>query len=114
MIPSSELPAAIVHVAGAAHRRLLLIAPAVDPKVEAVIRGHVARGVAVEVRLHPRIKALVADDALGLILTGSLTPQTTGWALAEDEARNVEGAVLVTEPQEIAALLTAATGPLRP
>lgn len=94
MIPAVELAAAIMHVAHSARERLILMAPLTDPKVEAIIRKAVADGVSVEVVRHPRIKALVADDALGLILSGSLTPMGTGIAFVPfyDEDGNLVAA----------------------
>ena len=111
MIPSAELPAAILHVAGCARDRLALIAPVVDPKVEAIVRGHVAKGVTVEVVHHPRIKAVIAEE-IALRLSTSITAVGTGLGFVpevESGAPNVEGAVLLVAPHEVAALLAAAT-----
>ena len=113
MIPSAELPAAIAHVAGSAGERLVLIAPVIDPKVEAIIRGQVAKGVTVEVVRHPRLSALIADRDLALVLTGSLTPAGTsiGFVPAVDangnpvSAPNIESWVVLEDAEMVRRLL---------
>lgn len=113
MIPSTELPAAIAHVAGSARRHLLVVAPRVDDVVLDLIRRGVAPDVEVEVVRHERIKAVIADRDLALVLSTSLTPVGTGIAFepeVEGAQPNVEGAVLLDDPQQVAAILAAATG----
>ena len=112
MIHSTELPAAIAHVAGSATRHLLVVAPRFDDVVLDFIRQGTAPGVEVEVRQHPRVKAVIADKDLALILTSSLTPAGTGVGFVpsfEGHQPNVEGAVLVDYPAEVAALVATVT-----
>ena len=110
MIPSAELPAAILHVAGCAKRHLLIVAARVDDVVLDFIKRGTAPGVEVEVRHHPRVTAVLADSALALVLSTSLTPVGTGIGFVpevEDAQPNIEGAVLLDDPAEVAVLLAA-------
>ena len=111
MIPSAELPAAISHVAGGARRHLLVVAPRVDDVVLDFIRASVTPGVEVEVRQHPRVKAVIAaDQDLALVLSGSLTPAGTGIAFVQEvegAQPNIEGGRLINDPTEVAWLIAA-------
>ena len=112
MIPSSEIPAALAHVAGAAKSRILVVAPRVDDVVLDFIRQGVAQEVEVEVVRHERMKAVIADEDLALILSTALTSAGTGVGFVpmfEGHQPNIEGAVLVDDPRQVAALVAAAT-----
>jgi hypothetical protein len=110
MITSSEIPAALAHVAGAAKSRLLMVAPHVDDVVLDFIRRGATPGVEVQVRHHARVKAIVADGDMALILSGSLTPVSTsiGFVAEVDGGMpNTEAGLLVDDPAAVGALLRA-------
>ena len=112
MIPSSEIPAALAHVAGAAKSRILVVAPRVDDVLLDFIRASVAPDVRVEIVHHERIKAVIADRNLAVVLSTSLTSAGTGVGFIppfDGHQPNIEDAVLVDDPAEVVRLV----GPLR-
>jgi len=113
VIPTPEIPAALRHVAAAAHRRVLVVGATLDADVEKFVRASVGAGVRVDVRRHPHMKALIADESLALLLSTSMTGVGTGVGFEPEfdgHEPNIESALLIDEPREVAALLGAATG----
>jgi hypothetical protein len=109
MIPHTEIPDALAHVAGNAREHLLLVAPVIDPVVESFVREAANDGVDVEMVLHPRAKLVVADDSLALVLSGNLTPCGTsiGFVAEVDDdgnevtAPNIESGLLVEDAEAV-------------
>lgn len=114
-IAPEDLTEALLAVAGAAHERLTVVSPVVEPAALDALREVLRPGVEIEVITtlgsHQRIVA--ADRSVAVILSTSFTVVGTGlgWVEPEEDEEprrmNIEHGFLIEDPATVAAMLAA-------
>ena len=123
-VSGEDLPGALLAVAGTARRRLTIVAPRVDENVVEALRGALREGVSIDAITDGPVhtKMIVADEHIAALMSGNCTTAGTTLGFTEPEVDpseldvgdeeepaqpNVQSALIVEDPETVAALLSA-------